>query len=104
MKQFLIIKLIAALLLIAGFAQAGGKKPVATSDLFVDRVKIIRTTAKGYQFRFEVHTKPYTIQRKHPEFGAIRAKLERSLKENKTIKVLVQIPSREITKVDEVRL
>ncbi|MDD4976233.1 MAG: hypothetical protein PHY93_17885 [Bacteriovorax sp.] len=92
-------KILVTVLLLTTSVLADTKMKIIT-DSFNDKVKLVKETDQGIKLHFEIHAAVYKINKNNPKFEQLKKLLEKSLKENKEVKVEVLVPSMEITSVN----
>ena len=76
--------------------QKNSKLKIIT-DTFNDKVRAIKETDEGLELHFELYSAIYKINKLNPNFEQLKKVLEKSKSKNKEIKVVVEIPSMEIS-------
>lgn len=69
-------------------------------DTFNDKVKMLKESEDGIKLHFETHAAFYKVNKMNPNFEQFKKTIERSIDENKEVRVIVEIPSMEITNID----
>ncbi len=95
------ILLILATLLISAETTAESQIQNEITDSFTDKVKTIKEDDKEIVVQFSRHAASYRMNKNHPRFEELKAKLEKLKKEEKKVKVVAILPKMEIRDLTE---